>query len=406
MQGYDTIIKNPMERRKTADKECEYAVKIVVAMDSLKGSLSSLEAGNAVRTGLLRAIPDAEVIVRPAADGGEGTVDALVDALGGECIALEVMGPYGEPVRAEYGFLPEQGMAVMEMASAAGITLSERREPLEATTYGVGQMIRDAVGRGCRSFLIGIGGSATNDGGLGMLSALGFRFTDADGGRCGITAGALSELAAADCSQALPELPECRFRIACDVTNPLCGENGCTRIFGPQKGVTEEQMEQMDTALSRFADAATAALGTDFRNLPGAGAAGGLGFAFVSYLRGALKPGVELVMDALKLEDCVRNADFVVTGEGCLDGQTVFGKTPAGVAAAAKRYGVPVIALAGGIAPGAEACRGRGIDAYFSILPRVMPLAEAMERETARANMEDTAEQVFRLIAAAQAAKK
>ena len=165
-------------------------------------------------------------------------------------------------------------------------------------------------------------------------------------------------------------------------------------------------MEQMDTALSRFADAATAALGTDFRNLPGAGAAGGLGFAFVSYLRGELKPGIELVMDALKLEDCVRNADFVVTGEGCLDGQTAFGKTPAGVAAAAKRYGVPVIALAGGIAPGAEACRGRGIDAYFSILTRVMPLEEAMERETARANMEDTAEQVFRLIAAAQAAKK
>lgn len=375
-------------------------MKIVIAIDSLKGSLSSLEAGTAIKAGILRAIPTAEVIVKPVADGGEGTTEALIDAFGGQRISLEVMGAYGQPVTAEYGYLPERKMAVMEMAAAAGITLSDRREPMEATTYGVGQMICDAIQRGSRSFIIGIGGSATNDGGIGMLSALGFRFLDKDGRDCGIAAAALEKVHSIELSGVLPELMECQFQIACDVTNPLCGQQGCTYIFGPQKGVTEADRPQLDAAMSQFADKTASVLGIDYRDVPGAGAAGGLGFAFLSYLNGELKPGIEIVLQALQLDECVKTADIVVTGEGCLDRQTVFGKAPAGVAAAAKKYHIPVIALSGSIQPGAEVCNEKGIDAYFPILPHVMTLEEAMNRETAQSNMENMAEQIFRLIAA------
>lgn len=375
-------------------------MKVVIAIDSLKGSLSSLEAGSAIRTGLLRAIPEAEAVVKPVADGGEGTTQALVDALGGTLVELEVTGPYGEPVRASYGYIAESGTAVMEMAAAAGITLSPRREPLYATTYGVGEMIRDAAGRGCRRFLIGIGGSATNDGGVGMLTALGVRFLDGEDRPCPVTAEALERVARVDCTGLMPELAQCSFRIACDVNNPLCGPTGSTYVFGPQKGVGEELRPRLDAAMNRYADQTARVLGRDCRQAPGAGAAGGLGFAFMSYLGGELISGVDLVLTALALDDCVRDADFVVTGEGCLDEQTAYGKTPAGVAACAARHGVPVIALAGSVRPGAEVCNARGIHAYFSILPGVMTLEAAMEKETARRNMENAAEQVFRLVAA------
>lgn len=375
-------------------------MKVVIAIDSLKGSLSSLEAGNAIREGVLRAMPEAEVLVKPVADGGEGTCDALVDALGGKRVTVEVTGPYGAPVQAVYGWLPEQKLAVMEMAAAAGITLSPKRRPREATTFGVGQMIVDALDRGCRDFLIGIGGSATNDGGIGMLTALGFQFLDRQGAPCGIIGGELGQVARVELAGARRELADCRFRIACDVNNPLCGETGCTYIFGPQKGIKPEERQPLDEAMSAYADATAAALGRDFRATPGAGAAGGLGFAFLAYLGGELKPGIQLVLDAVGLEECLRGADLVVTGEGCLDHQTAFGKTPAGVARCAKELGVPVVALAGGISPGAEVCNQRGIDAYFAILPRVMTLEEAMEPETARDNMARTAEQLFRLISA------
>lgn len=378
-------------------------MKVVIAVDSLKGSLSSLEAGLAVRDGLERVFPGAESVVKPVADGGEGTTEALLDAFEGERVSLEVTGPYGEPVRAVYGVLPGERMAVMEMAAASGITLSPRRKPLEATSYGVGEMIRDAVARGCRSFLIGIGGSATNDGGLGLLSALGFRFLDDRGEECGVTAAALAGVTEVDASGVLPELAECRFQIACDVNNPLCGENGCTYIFGPQKGVLPEQRAALDGDMGRFADATARFFGVDRRDVPGAGAAGGLGFAFLSYLHGELKPGIRLVLEALKLEECMEGADLVITGEGCLDAQTAFGKVPAGVAECARRRGVPVVALAGSIRPGAEVCNGRGIDAYFSILPRIQTLDEAMDHETAKRNMTETAEQVFRLIRAVKA---
>lgn len=375
-------------------------MKVVIVVDSLKGSLSSLEAGNAVRAGLLRAIPDAEAVVKPVADGGEGTTQALVDALKGRLIEMDVMGPYGETVRAAYGYIEETQTAVMEMAAAAGITLSPRREPLQATTYGVGEMIGDAVRRGCRSFIIGIGGSATNDGGIGMLTALGVRFLDKDGCDCPITAAALERVCRIDCAGMMPELAQCSFQIACDVNNPLCGQSGSTYVFGPQKGVGEELRPRLDGAMNHFADVTAATLGKDFRDVPGAGAAGGLGYAFMSYLGGKLRSGADLVLSAISLDECVRDADYVVTGEGCLDEQTVFGKTPAGVAACAARHGVPVIALAGSIRPGAKICNQRGIHAYFSILPGAVSLEEALEKQNAARNMEDTAEQVFRLISA------
>lgn len=374
-------------------------MKVVVAIDSLKGSLSSLDAGNAIRRGILRAIPGAEVEVKPVADGGEGTTEALVDAFGGELRTVWVTGPYGDPVKAAYGLLRQQEMAVMEMASAAGITLSSRRKPLCATTFGVGEMIRDALEQGCRHFIIGIGGSATNDGGIGMLAALGWRFLDAEGTECPPVAASLDRIAKVDACGVHPALAECRFQIACDVTNPLCGENGCTYVFGPQKGVaTEEEKQVLDRGMEHYADVVAEAFGADNRTVPGVGAAGGLGFAFLSFLNGKLQPGIEIVLSALELEKAVQEADLVITGEGCLDGQTAFGKAPAGVAACAKKFGVPVVALAGSVKPEASVCNQHGIDAYFPILSGAMTLEQAMQTETAKSNLSRTAEQLMRLI--------
>ncbi len=376
-------------------------MKVVVAIDSLKGSLSSLDAGNAIRRGILQADPKAEVIVKPVADGGEGTTEALVDAFGGELRTISVTGPYGDQVEATYGLLKQQNMAVMEMASAAGITLSSRREPRCATTFGVGEMIRDALEQRCRRFIIGIGGSATNDGGIGMLTALGWRFLDAQGGECPPTAASLERIARIDTSGIHPGLAECQFQIACDVTNPLCGENGCTYIFGPQKGVrTEEEKQALDRGMEHYADVAAKTVGTDNRWVPGVGAAGGLGFAFLSFMKGKLQPGIEIVLSALELDQAVKNADLVITGEGCLDGQTAFGKAPTGVAACAKKYGVPVVALAGSVKPEAGICNQHGIDAFFSILPGVMTLEQAMQPETAKSNLSRTAEQLMRFASA------
>ena len=373
-------------------------MKVVAAIDSLKGSLSSLDAGNAIRTGVLRADPDAEVVVKPVADGGEGTTEALVDAFGGEKRTVRVTGPYGEAVEAAYGLLSQRHMAVMEMASAAGITLSARREPLYATTLGVGELIRDALEQGCRRFIIGIGGSATNDCGIGMLTALGWRFLDAQGVECPPVAASLGKITQIDVSRVHPALAECQFQIACDVNNPLCGETGCTYIFGPQKGVTEGIKPQLDADMRHYAQVVADTFHVDHSAVPGAGAAGGLGFAFLSFLGGELRPGIELVLSALELDRVVQNADLVITGEGCLDEQTAFGKAPAGVAACAKKYGVPVIALAGGVKPGAKICNQHGIDAFFPIVPGVTTLEQAMRPEIARENLANTTEQLVRLI--------
>ena len=376
-------------------------MKVVIAIDSLKGSLTSYEAGEAVREGILKAV-DAEVIVKPLADGGEGTTEALAGGLGGEMIAVDVMGPLRHKTKAVYGYVPETKLAIIEMAAAAGIVLAEEKgkDPMEATTYGVGEMIRDAIDRGCRNFIVGIGGSATNDGGIGMLTALGFAFFDSEGDRVGFGAKDLAKIAAVSTDYAMPELKECHFKVACDVTNPLCGTNGATYVYGPQKGVTEDMRDELDSAMAHYAKITGKYMHNDFAESPGAGAAGGLGFAFLSYLGGELQPGIELVMDAVKLEDCMQDADYVVTGEGRLDFQTAMGKAPVGVAKLAKKYGATVIALAGCVTDEAVTCNEKGIDAFFPILTKIVSLQEAMEQQTARKNMVKTAEQAFRLIAA------
>lgn len=374
-------------------------MKVVVAIDSLKGSLSSMEAGLAIKEGALAAQPDAEVIVKPLADGGEGTTDALIEGMNGERIDLTVTGPMHTPVDAYYGYLRETNTAVMEMASAAGITLvpDKEKNPLLATSYGVGEMIIDAIQRGCRNFIIGIGGSITNDGGIGMLKALGVRFLDEKGEDAGEGGQALAKVACIDLSGLNPLLKECHIQVACDVNNPLCGESGSTYVYGPQKGVTEDMKKTLDEAMAHFARVTSESLENDYMNTPGAGAAGGLGFAFLAYVGATLTPGIELILDAVGLEDELSGADVVVTGEGRLDFQTAMGKAPVGVARLAKKYNARVVAFAGSVTKEATACNKEGIDAFFPILRGVCTLADAMDPVNARNNMIATVEQVFRL---------
>ena len=375
-------------------------MKVVIAIDSLKGSLSSMEAGMAIKDGILAAKPDAEEIVKPLADGGEGTTDALIEGMNGERIDLTVTGPMHTPVDAYYGYLKDTNTAVMEMASAAGITLvpDSEKNPLLATSYGVGEMINDAIQRGCRNFIIGIGGSVTNDGGIGMLKALGVRFLDENGKDAGEGGQALAKVARIDVSGMNPLLKECHIQVACDVNNPLCGENGFTYVYGPQKGVTEDMKKTLDEAMAHFARVTSETLENDYMNTPGAGAAGGLGYAFLAYTGAALTPGIELILDAVGLEEELSGADVVVTGEGRLDFQTAMGKAPVGVARLAKKYNAKVIAFAGSVTKEATACNKEGIDAFFPILRGVCTLAEAMDPVAARNNMTATVEQVFRLL--------
>ena len=377
-------------------------MKVTIAIDSLKGSLTSLEAGQAAAEGIRRVYEDADICIRPLADGGEGTVEALVRGMGGELKRITVTGPLGKPVVCEYGIIKESGTAVIEMAGAAGITMvdEEERNPLYTTTYGVGEVIRDAVRSGCRRFVVGIGGSATNDGGIGMLQALGYGILDKEGRQVPYGARGLAEIASVTDDNILPELSGCTFRIACDVTNPLCGEQGCSAVFGPQKGADPEMIRQMDGWLEHFATLSQEKYPAADPLRPGTGAAGGLGFAFLGFTKAVLESGVKIVLDETKLEDYVRDADLVITGEGRLDGQTVMGKAPIGVAKTAKKYGKPVIGFSGCVTKDAVACNREGIDAFFPILRGVVTLDEAMKTENAGANLADTAEQVFRLIRA------
>ncbi len=374
-------------------------MRVTVAIDSFKGSMSSIEAGIAASEGILRVFPDAAVDVFPIADGGEGTVDALIKGLDGELIALNVKNPLGENIDAVYGIV-NKTTAIIEMSAAAGITLisKEQLNPMNTTTYGVGQMIKDAAGRGCRDFIIGIGGSATNDGGIGMLQALGYDFSDADGNSVPYGANGLLRIDRINDKNALKELKECSFSIACDVTNPLCGENGCSKIFAPQKGATAEQIELMDSAMKRYADLTKRYNPKANENMPGAGAAGGLGFAFMSYLNAELKKGIDLILNLIGIEEKIKNSDIVITGEGKLDLQSVMGKVPVGIARMSKKYGKRVIAFAGAVLRDAVACNKEGIDAFFPIVRMPCSLEDAMNKENAKTNLADTAEQVFRLL--------
>lgn len=374
-------------------------MKAVIAIDSLKGSLSSIEAGQAIAEGIKKADVKAEVVIRPLADGGEGTVEALVCGMNGTLQHVKVTGPLGEPVVCEYGIIDETKTAVIEMSGAAGITLvpDTKKNPLYTTTYGVGEVIRDAIEKGCRRFIVGIGGSATNDGGIGMLQALGYGFLNKDGQQVPFGAIGLKELETITDTYVLPELAECEFKIACDVTNPLCGENGCSAVYGPQKGANPSMIMEMDKWLRYYAALAREKFPKADLNEPGTGAAGGLGFAFLTFTNAVLESGIKIVLEETKLESYVKGADVVVTGEGRLDFQTAMGKAPVGVAGLAKKFDIPVLAFAGSVTKDATECNKNGIDAFFPILRGISTLEEAMKTENAKQNLTDTAEQAFRL---------
>ena len=379
-------------------------MKVVVAIDSFKGSLSSMEAGQAIAEGVKRIYQSAEVVVRPLADGGEGTVEALVEGMGGIFVTKEVTGPLGEKVEAVYGVIESKEdsskTAIIEMSAAAGITLvpEESRNPMNTTTYGVGELILDAIERGCRHFIVGIGGSATNDGGVGMLQALGYDFLTREGAAISYGGNGLRELAKIKDSNVHPKLKECTFKVACDVTNPLCGENGSSAIFGPQKGATPEMVQELDQLLLHYAELSKEITANADRFYPGTGAAGGMGFAFLTYTNATLESGIQIVLTETKLEELLASADFVVTGEGRLDGQTALGKAPIGVASLAKKHQKKVLAFAGAVTLDAKECNQHGIDAFFPILRGVVTLKEAMNKEVAHQNMVDTVEQVFRVV--------
>ena len=375
-------------------------MNIVVAIDSFKGSLSSTEAGNIVKNAALKLEPSYNVIVRPLADGGEGTVEALSSGVKGELIELEVTGPLFEKVTAKYFIMAENNTAVIEMASAAGLTLIEenKRNPLNTTTFGVGELILDAIEKGCRRFIIGIGGSATNDGGIGMLGALGYEFLDEKGKSVTLKGEGLKDIKSICTDNVNPILKKCVFRVACDVTNPLCGELGCSKVFAPQKGADAEAVEKMDLWLKNYSSVVEKALKNAYSNYPGAGAAGGLGFAFKSFLNAQLNSGVKIILEETKLEEYIKNADVVVTGEGRLDYQTAMGKAPIGVAELSKKHNKKVIAFAGSVTDDATICNKKGIDAYFSIMQGVSTLDEALDKNNAEKNLFNTAYQVFRLL--------
>lgn len=375
-------------------------MKVVIAIDSFKGSLTSMQAGSAVKEAVNRLDHHAEVVVKPLADGGEGTVEALAEASNSETVERKVNGPLGKPVVAKYCILRDSHTAVMEMASASGITLvsAEERNPLETTTYGVGEMIKDAIKRGCRRFLVGIGGSATNDGGTGMLTALGYDFLDKNDHPIALGAKGLEDLYQIKTDNVIPELKECIFNVACDVTNPLCGENGCSAVFGPQKGATPQMIKDMDAWLGKYAELAKTVSVKADKDHAGAGAAGGLGFAFLAFTNATLKSGIEIVLEETEIEADIKNADIVVTGEGRLDSQTVMGKAPIGVAKLAKKYGKKVIAFSGCVTDDAEVCNEHGIDAFFPIIRGVTTLEEALDTDQAQKNLSAAAYQVFRLL--------
>ncbi|TFW19366.1 glycerate kinase [Duganella callida] len=355
-------------------------MKIVIAPDSFKESLTAMAVANEIEAGFREIFPDAEYLKLPVADGGEGTVQAMIDASGGRRVALDVTGPLGEPVSAFYGLMGDGQTAVIEMAAASGLELvpPARRNPLRTTSYGTGQLILDALERGARRFVLGIGGSATNDGGAGMLQALGGRLLDATGAELPAGGGALNMLDRIDLSNLDARINDCVFDVACDVSNPLVGPQGASAIFGPQKGATTEMVARLDDNLRHYAAVIARDLGQDVAEVPGAGAGGGIGAAMLVFLNGRLRPGSEIVTAAVGLDAAVADADLVITGEGRIDGQTIQGKTPVGVARVAQRHGKPVIAIGGSLACGAAAVHAHGIAAVFGAVSRPCTVEEAL----------------------------
>ncbi|TQR14687.1 glycerate kinase [Psychrobacillus soli] len=383
-------------------------MKVLIAIDSFKGSISSVEGSEAISLGIKDIYPEAEIVTLPLADGGEGTVEALVQATGGKLVKKVVLGPLKEKVEAMYGILGDGKTAVIEVAEACGLPLvpSNQRNPFLTTTYGVGELISDAIEKGCREFVIGLGGSATNDAGVGMLQALGFRFLNLHDEEVGLGAESLLSIRKIDLSHVHAKLKECSFKVACDVNNPLYGPDGAAFIFGPQKGATPDMVKQLDKGLEHFAEIVLDELGTDIHNIEGAGAAGGLGAAFSGFLHADLQSGIELVLKIIEMEKNMQGVDFVVTGEGKLDGQTSMGKAPLGVAHLAQKYEIPVVALAGGVTEETAALNELGITSYFSIMNAPMTLEEAMDSKVTYNNLRSTTNQLFRLLQAVRTGVK
>jgi len=372
-------------------------VKIIIAPDSFKGSLSAGEASEAIRVGVLRAMPDAETVLIPLADGGEGTVEALVTSTGGRIVRTPATGPLGSRIDSFFGVLGDSETAVVEMAAASGLPLvpHDLRNPMLTTTFGTGELIRAALDAGCRRIILGIGGSATNDGGVGAIQALGARFRDNEGNEVGFGGGELARIRTIDLSGLDARIAETEFVVACDVDNPLTGERGASAVFGPQKGATPEMVSALDAGLQNLAEVIRRDLGRDVEDLPGAGAAGGLGAASVAFLGAELRSGIEIVLEATRFAERIRGASLIVTGEGRIDAQTLGGKTINGVLRVARSEGVPVVALGGGIEPEGYALLDRGAAAVLSIIDRPMSLDEAQSR--ARELVSIAAEQVVRL---------
>jgi glycerate kinase len=373
-------------------------MRILIAPDSYKNALSALEVARSLKAGLQKVFQEAEFVILPMADGGEGTVEALIDATHGEIIKTAVHDPLMRPVESTFGITGDGITAVIEMASASGIQMitSEERNPWITTTFGTGELIHAALDKGCRDIILGIGGSATNDCGMGMATALGVKFLDQDGNPVVQGGGMLAEVTRIDMSGLDERIRETKIMVACDVTNPLTGPDGASHVYGPQKGADPEMVKQLDSNLKKFSRVITEQLGKEVGNIPGAGAAGGLGAGLIAFLDGELMEGVPLIAAKTRLDEAVVKADLVITGEGGIDFQTQFGKTPYGVAQVAKKHGKPVMAIAGTIGEGAEELYNQGIDVVISILDKPLSLDDAIRQTPSL--LEVTGERIGRIL--------
>ena len=373
-------------------------MKIVIAPQAFKGSLSALNVATAVQKGVRRIFPDAQILTCPVADGGDGTLETLVESSGGKIMETNVVDPTGKPIVAQWGAMGDGNTAVIEMARTSGLALLtlEERDPLNATTYGLGEIIVSALNKGFRKFIVGIGGSATNDAGAGMAQALGIRLMDREGRNLGFGGAALQNLSVIDTSSIDQRVLESNFQIACDVNNPLTGPEGASAVYGPQKGATEENVRQLDSALGVFAEVTKRDLGKDISNLEGAGAAGGLGAGMIAFVEGHLRAGVDIVLDTVNLAEKLESADLVITGEGSIDFQTVYNKAPIGVARMAKARGIPTIGISGMLGKNYQIVHNHGIDAALSIANGPISLEESLQN--APSLISEAVEESLRLI--------
>ncbi len=373
-------------------------MKVIIAPDSYKGSMTSIEAADSVERGIRKVFNDAQIIKLPIADGGEGTVQALVECTKGKIITSKVMDPLNREIEAAFGILGDNKTAVVEVAAASGITLlkPEERNPMRASTYGTGQLIKQALDMNCKSFILGIGGSATNDGGAGMAVALGAKLLDKKGAEIGFGGGCLGNLHNIDISGLDKRISKCEIVVACDVDNPLCGINGAANIYARQKGADDEMIKLLDSNLEHYAAVIKEQLGSDIMHIPGAGAAGGLGGGLVAFLNGSLRRGIDIILNTIGFEEQLRDSDIVITGEGMTDSQTLFGKAPFGVAKMAQKHGVPVVVISGSVGEGVEKLYDCGIYSIFSIIDRPMNINEAMKNGSEL--LEKAAERIFRVI--------